>query len=229
MDAAGKLTYTVDADTTRYIDLNDPANPATSGDNAGKNPQGIVDQPARAPAPTSSNFVSRNVSVVDLTNDSVVTVIRTAPLPAPGSPQEVVTVGAEMFFSSRGNFNRPAGSDRLDDRAAVERGLAELLELPLRGPHRQRRVGVRHRPAQVGAAERELQPAQPRTSSGSSTTRRSSTRSRTSRPTSATSPVPAPLAAPLPCSAPPPADQHARPQPRPADRRQRRHQPRARA
>ena len=31
------------------------------------------------------NFVSRNVSVVDLTNDSVVAVIRTAPLPAPGS------------------------------------------------------------------------------------------------------------------------------------------------
>ena len=40
--ANGKLTFTVDADTTRYIDLNDPANPATSGANAGKNPQGIV-------------------------------------------------------------------------------------------------------------------------------------------------------------------------------------------
>ena len=109
VDAAGKLTNTVDADTTRYIDLNDPLNPATSGDKAGKNPQGIVinKQGTRAYV---VNFVSRNVSVVDLTNDSVVTVIRTAPLPAPGSPAEVVTVGAEMFFSSRGNFNRPAGA-----------------------------------------------------------------------------------------------------------------------
>ena len=40
-------------DTTRYIDLNDPANPATSGDNAGKNPQGIVDQQGAARGPTS--------------------------------------------------------------------------------------------------------------------------------------------------------------------------------
>ena len=109
VDAAGKLTNTVDADTTRYIDLNDPLNPATSGDKAGKNPQGIVinKQGTRAYV---VNFLSRNVSVVDLTNDSVVTVIRTAALPAPGSPAEVVTVGAEMFFSSRGNFNRPAGA-----------------------------------------------------------------------------------------------------------------------
>ena len=61
------LTNTVDADTTRYIDLNDPANPATAGDNAGKNPQGIVinKQGTRAYV---QNFVSRNVSVVDLTH-----------------------------------------------------------------------------------------------------------------------------------------------------------------
>ena len=38
----GKLSFTVDDDTTRYIDLNDPANPATAGANAGKNPQGIA-------------------------------------------------------------------------------------------------------------------------------------------------------------------------------------------
>jgi YVTN family beta-propeller protein len=109
VDAAGKLTNTVDTDTTRYIDLNDPLNPATSGEKAGKFPQGIVinRQGTRAYV---VNFVSRNVSVVDLTNDSVVASIRTAALPAPGTPQEVATVGAEMFFSSRGNFNRPAGT-----------------------------------------------------------------------------------------------------------------------
>jgi YVTN family beta-propeller protein len=107
--ADGKLSFTVDADTTRYIDLNDPANPATAGDNAGKNPQGIVINKAGTLAYVN-NFVSRNVSVVDLNADKVTKVIRTAPLPAAGTPAEVVTVGAEMFFSSRGNFNRPAGA-----------------------------------------------------------------------------------------------------------------------
>ncbi len=109
VDGAGKLGLTVDADTTRYIDLNDPANPATAGDNAGKNPQGIVINKAGTTAYVQ-NFVSRNVSVVNLATDSVVKAIRTAPLAAPGSPGEAVSVGAEMFFSSRGNFNRPAGA-----------------------------------------------------------------------------------------------------------------------
>ena len=109
VDAAGKLSNTVDADTTRYIDLNDPANPATSGNNAGKFPQGIAINRAGTRAYVA-NVVSRNVSVVDLTKDQVVAVIRTAPLPAPGSQPEVVAVGAEMFFSSRGIFNRPAGT-----------------------------------------------------------------------------------------------------------------------
>jgi YVTN family beta-propeller protein len=103
---AGKLTNTVDADTTRYVDLNDPLNPATSGDKAGKFPQGIAIN-RRGTRAYVVNFVSRNVSVVDLTNDSVVAVIRTAALPPAGSQEEVVAVGAEMFFSSRGNFNRP--------------------------------------------------------------------------------------------------------------------------
>jgi YVTN family beta-propeller protein len=104
--ADGRLSNTVDADTTRYIDLNDPANPATSGDNAGKNPQGIVitDDGAKAYV---MNFVSRNVSVVDLTDEpeSVVKTIRTADLPPPGSADEVRIIGAEQFFSSRGHYN----------------------------------------------------------------------------------------------------------------------------
>jgi YVTN family beta-propeller protein len=107
--AAGKLTNSVDADTTRYIDLNDPVNPATSGDKAGKLPQGIVINKAGTRAYVV-NFVSRNVSVVDLTNDTVVASIRTAPLPPPGSAAETIAVGAEIFFSSRGRFNAPAGT-----------------------------------------------------------------------------------------------------------------------
>jgi YVTN family beta-propeller protein len=105
----GKLAFTVDGDTTRYIDLNDPANPATSGGNAGKNPQGIVINRAGTRAYVA-NFVSRNVSVVDLANDRVIGAIRTAALPAPGSQEEIAHAGAEMFFSSRGNFNRPPGA-----------------------------------------------------------------------------------------------------------------------
>jgi DNA-binding beta-propeller fold protein YncE len=43
VSAGGTLSFTSGQSmTTRYIDLNDPANPATSGVNAGKNPQGIV-------------------------------------------------------------------------------------------------------------------------------------------------------------------------------------------
>jgi YVTN family beta-propeller protein len=109
VDGSGKLTNTVDADTTRYIDLNDPANPATAGTNAGKFPQGIVIN-RKGTRAYVTNFVSRNISVIDLTQDRVINVIRTAPLPAPGSPEEVVTAGAEIFFSSRGLFNRPAGT-----------------------------------------------------------------------------------------------------------------------
>jgi YVTN family beta-propeller protein len=105
----GSLSNIVDADTTRYIDLNDPANPSTSGDNAGKNPQGIAIVPGR-PRAYVTNFVSGNVSVLNLANDSVIDTIRTSRLPAPGSPEEVTRAGAEVFFSSRGNFNRPAGA-----------------------------------------------------------------------------------------------------------------------
>ncbi|MBD0281199.1 MAG: hypothetical protein ICV69_03245 [Thermoleophilaceae bacterium] len=105
----GRLDFTVDDDTTRYIDLNDPANPETSGDNAGKLPQGIVIN-RRGTRAWVVNFVSRNVSVVDLQSDQVIDTIRLAPLPTPGSQDEVIAVGAEMFFSSRGNFDRPAGA-----------------------------------------------------------------------------------------------------------------------
>src|SRR5207247_4006803 len=42
VDSGGALSFTVDSDTTRYVDLNDPTNAATSGLNAGKNPVGIA-------------------------------------------------------------------------------------------------------------------------------------------------------------------------------------------
>jgi YVTN family beta-propeller protein len=109
VDPTGKLFFTGDQDTTRYIDLNDPANPLTAGANAGKNPQGIAINKAGKRAYVE-NFVSHNVSIVDLTTDKVIKTISTAPGPAPGSTQEAVAVGAEVFFSSRGNFQIGATS-----------------------------------------------------------------------------------------------------------------------
>lgn len=120
VDANGLLDFTVDDDTTRYIDLNDPANPATSGANAGKNPLGIAINSAGSRAYVA-NFVSGNVSVVNLTTDAVIKVVRTANLPPPGSGTERILVGAEMFFSSRGHFNRPAGTNvSTDNRLSSE-------------------------------------------------------------------------------------------------------------
>src|SRR4029079_14910181 len=104
--ADGRVAFTNDADTTRYIDLNDPANPATAGASAGKNPQGIVVNAAGTRA-YEANFVSRNVSVVDLRGDRVIKTGQTSAPAAAGSIGQVVSVGAEMFFSSRGNFDRP--------------------------------------------------------------------------------------------------------------------------
>ncbi|HXJ55465.1 MAG TPA: beta-propeller fold lactonase family protein, partial [Verrucomicrobiae bacterium] len=115
----GRLDFTVDADTTRYIDLNDPVNPATRGANAGKNPQGIAITRDGTRAYVA-NFVSRNVSVIDLTTDSVIATVPTSDLPAPGSQGETNLVGAEMFFSSRGNFDSIPGTNSLQNRLSSE-------------------------------------------------------------------------------------------------------------
>jgi YVTN family beta-propeller protein len=117
--ADGSLGFTVDTNTTRFIDLNDPSLPATSGTNAGKNPQGIAINSAGTKAYVA-NFVSRNVSVVDLTTDTVVATVQTSPLPSPGSQGETNLVGAEMFFSSRGNFDSIPGTNSLRDRLSSE-------------------------------------------------------------------------------------------------------------
>lgn len=109
VNAADVVSFTVDADTTRYIDLNDPANPATSGAKAGKNPVGIVIL-ANGTRAYVANHVSGNVSVVDLNTDAVLKTVQTALVPPSGSLDERLAVGAEMFFSTRGHFNRPPGT-----------------------------------------------------------------------------------------------------------------------
>ncbi len=113
VDAVGKLDFTSGISTTRYIDLNDPKNPLTSGQNlrnAGKNPLGIVIRNDRA---FVMNYLSRNVSIVNLTSDTLESVISLTSLPNPGSQDEQLHVGAEIFFASRGRFNDDAKLDRL--------------------------------------------------------------------------------------------------------------------
>ncbi len=108
VDGTGVLANTTGgATTTRYIDLHDPANPNTSGVNAGKNPLGIV---VRNIAPANNkayvmNYISRNVSIVNLATDTVDKVVSLATLPSSGSDAEQIQVGAEIFFSSRGVFD----------------------------------------------------------------------------------------------------------------------------
>jgi len=108
VDATGVLSFTSGlANQTRYIDLHDPANAATSGANAGKNPLGIA---IRTVGPGNNfayvmNYISRNVSVVNLDTDAVVKVIPTTTLPLANTQDEQLQVGKEIFFSSRGVFD----------------------------------------------------------------------------------------------------------------------------
>jgi hypothetical protein len=104
----GGLSFTKDDKTTRYIDLNDPDMHSTSDFNAGKNPVGLAIS-TKAKVVFVLNYVSRNISVVNIDNDSVEQVIRFSKLPLPGSKEELRLVGAELFYSSRGNFVNPSG------------------------------------------------------------------------------------------------------------------------
>jgi YVTN family beta-propeller protein len=130
--ADGRLAFTADGNTTRYIDLNDPNNPATRGNNAGKNPQGIAIT-ANGRKAFVMNFVSRNVSVVDLNQDRVVDTVRTDSLPAPGSQAEKVLVGAEQFFSGRGHYNRPAGTTVSTDERLSQAGWQNCASCHFKG------------------------------------------------------------------------------------------------
>jgi cytochrome c peroxidase len=103
-----------------------------SGYSAGKNPQGIVVDKDGEKAYTF-NFVSRNVSVIDLRTDSVIDAVRTAPLSPPGSQEERVEVGAEMFFGSRGHFDRPPGATVSTDERLSSEGWQSCASCHFRG------------------------------------------------------------------------------------------------
>jgi YVTN family beta-propeller protein len=79
----------------------------------GKNPRGIVVNPADTRAYVM-NYVSRDVSVLDLTGakETTVATMASAPLPTPGTTDAKIHIGKELYNTSVGVFDPavPAGS-----------------------------------------------------------------------------------------------------------------------
>jgi YVTN family beta-propeller protein len=75
---------------------------------AGKAPRGIAINAAGTRAYVS-NFVTRSVTVIDISNGmapAIVGTAQSAQLPVPGSQQATVQLGAELFFTGRGPQTR---------------------------------------------------------------------------------------------------------------------------
>jgi YVTN family beta-propeller protein len=97
----------VDPSTGEPSVLTDPSDPARVFElPTGRNPRGIVvtwnDRRAYV-----MNYVSRDVTVLDLTGarEAVLATLPSAPLPTPGSPDDLVHVGKELYNSSVGTFD----------------------------------------------------------------------------------------------------------------------------
>lgn len=74
----------------------------------GKNPRGIVINSTDSRAYVM-NYVSRDVTVIDLTPapEAVMATMRSAALPEPGSQEDVIQIGKELYLSSVGEFEGP--------------------------------------------------------------------------------------------------------------------------
>src|SRR5262249_4000913 len=70
----------------------------------GKNPRGIVINSADTRAYVM-NYVSRDVTVVNLTTDAVLATVLSSQLPAPGTPADKIHVGRELYNTSVGQFD----------------------------------------------------------------------------------------------------------------------------
>src|SRR5205085_9417041 len=93
----------------RRIPLNDPTN---SGDTHGKDPRGIAIDPVGKRAYVM-NLVSRDVSVVNLATDQLLTSMSSSSLPTSGSAEAKVLQGKEFFDTSIGGLS-PAKQDPND-------------------------------------------------------------------------------------------------------------------
>lgn len=91
---------------------NDPSNPARVLQiKVGKNPRGIVVNSSDTRAYVM-NFISRDVSVIDLTTspERVMTTLRSAPLPSPGTQADSIHIGNELYNTSIGQFDPAPGT-----------------------------------------------------------------------------------------------------------------------
>jgi YVTN family beta-propeller protein len=75
----------------------------------GKNPRGIIVNSTDTRAYVM-NYVSRDVSVVDLTRvpEQVIATMRSSDLPRPGTLEDMIHIGKELYNTSIGEFDSPA-------------------------------------------------------------------------------------------------------------------------
>ena len=74
----------------------------------GKNPRGIVINSTDSRAYVM-NYISRDVSVIDLTSapEAVLVTLKSASLPEPGTQEDTIQIGKELYMSSTGEFDGP--------------------------------------------------------------------------------------------------------------------------
>lgn len=100
VDAAGVVTV-----------INNPIDKRVQDVGVGRNPTGIVINSTDTRAYVA-NQVSRDVTVIDLTRnpEQVIGTMRSAALPASGSPEELVLAGKELYITSVGEFENGFGN-----------------------------------------------------------------------------------------------------------------------
>ena len=105
----------IDPNTGAPVVLNDPADPARVFEiKVGKNPRGVVVSPDDRRMYVA-NYVSRDVTVIDLTlpRENVLTTLASAALPAAGSQADKIHAGKELYNTSVGEFDGVAGNGRM--------------------------------------------------------------------------------------------------------------------
>jgi len=107
LSAASNVIAKVTIDPTSGVptvasDLTDPTRVLQIP--AGRNPRGIVINAADTRAYVM-NYISRDVTVVDLTKDTVLATLRSTALPEFGTFEDVIHVGKELYNTSVGEFD----------------------------------------------------------------------------------------------------------------------------
>lgn len=73
----------------------------------GKNPRGIVINSTDSRAYVM-NYITRDVTVINLSNDSVSATLQSASMPVPGSTDDLIHTGKDLYHSSIGEFDGPS-------------------------------------------------------------------------------------------------------------------------